>query len=161
MNCLKYGEELFLNIIFLAVWLSDFQKKGDFSNVANYRPIAITSVLSKIMEKVINEQALHHLESNNLIHDRQYGFRQFRSTGDILAHITHIWNKWNKALETGKETFVIGLDISKAFDQVWQKNLLAKLPAFEGQALTYYLIFVKLQRLFVTKMEYIYIYLIN
>ena len=79
------------------------------------------------MEKVINEQVLHHLESNNLIHDRQYDFRHFRSTGDILAHITHIWNK---ALETGKETFVIGLDISKAFDQVWHKNLLAKLPAF-------------------------------
>ena len=91
------------------------QKKGDSSNVTNYRPIAITSVLFKIMEKVINEQVLHHLESNNLIHDRQYGFRQFRSTGDILAHITH---KWNKALETGKETFVVGLDISKAFDQV-------------------------------------------
>ena len=70
--------------------------------------IAIKDRPTKIMEKVINEQVLHHLESNNLIHDRQYGFRQFRSTGDILAHITHIWNK---ALETGKETFVIGLDI--------------------------------------------------
>ena len=74
-------------------------KKGDSSNVANYRPIAITSVLSKIMEKVINEQVLRHLESNNLIHDRQY-FRQFGSTGDILAHITLIWNK---ALETGRD----------------------------------------------------------
>ena len=62
-------------------------KKGDSSNVVNYRPIAITSVLSKIMEKVINEQVLHHLESNNLIHDRQYAFRQFQSTGDILANI--------------------------------------------------------------------------
>ena len=79
------------------------------------------------MKKEINEQVLYHLESNNLIHDRQYGLKQFRSTGDILAHTTHIWNK---ALETGKETFVIGLVISKAFDPVWHKHLLAKLPAF-------------------------------
>ena len=33
-------------------------------------------------------------------------------------------------LETGKETLAVALDISKAFDQVWHKNLLAKLPAF-------------------------------
>ena len=46
-----------------------------------------------LVEKAINEQVLRHLESNKLIHDRQYGFRQHRSTGDILAHVTHIWNK--------------------------------------------------------------------
>ena len=79
------------------------------------------SFIKKVVQ--VHDQGLRF----NLIHDRQYGFRQFRSTFDILAHITH---KWNKALETGKKTFVIGLDISKAFNQVWYKHLLAKLPAF-------------------------------
>ena len=35
-----------------------------------------------------------------------------------------------KSLYGGREAFVIGLEISKVFDQVWHKNLLAKLPAF-------------------------------
>ena len=70
------------------------------------------------MEKAINEQVLRHLNrhSNKLIHDRQYGFRQHRSTGDILGHVTHIWNK---TLEAGNETLAVALDISKAFDMVW------------------------------------------
>ena len=51
--------------------------------------------------------------------------RQFRSTGDFLAHITHIWNK---TLETGKETFAIGLDISKALDQFGTKIFLPNYP---------------------------------
>ena len=37
------------------------KKKGDFFNIKNYRPIAVTSVLSKIMEKAINEQVLRHI----------------------------------------------------------------------------------------------------
>ena len=78
------------------------------------------------MEKAINEQVLRHLESNKLIHDRQYSFRQHRSTGDILAYVTHIWNK---TLETGNETLAVALDISKAFNMVWHKNLLAKLTS--------------------------------
>ena len=76
---------------------------------------------------VINQYVLCHLKSNKIIHDRQYGFRQYRSTDDILTYFTHTWNK---TLETGKETPAVTLDISKALDQVWYKNLLAKLPAF-------------------------------
>ena len=66
-------------------------------------------------------------ETNNIIHGRQYGFRQYRSTGYNLTYVTHTWKK---TLETGKETLAVALDISKAFDQVWHKNLLAKLPDF-------------------------------
>ena len=76
------------------------------------------------MEKAFNEQVPRHLESNKLIHARQYGFRQHRSTGDILACVTHIWNKTQEARN---EILAVGLDISKTFDMVWHKNLLAKL----------------------------------
>ena len=79
------------------------------------------------MEMIINQHVLRHLENNKIIQDRQYGFRQYRSTGDILTYVTH---SWYKTLETGKETLAVARDISEAFDQVWHKNLLAKLTAF-------------------------------
>ena len=82
------------------------------------------------MEKAINEQVLRYLESNKLIHDRQIGFRQHRSTGDILAYVTHIWNK---TLKAGNETLAVDLDISITFDVVLHKNLPAK-PTFDGVA---------------------------
>ena len=100
-------------------------KKGDKSNPLNYRPIAITSLISKTMETIITKQLLTFLETNNLLSDHLYDFRKARSTGDLLAYAVHVWSS---ALESSGESRVISLDISKAFDRVWHKGLLAKLP---------------------------------
>nr|CAI5828957.1 unnamed protein product [Callosobruchus analis] len=83
--------------------------------------------MSKVMETVINTQLLNYLDNNNIIHDRQYGFRKHRSTGDLLAYVTHMWNR---AIENHGESRVVALDISKAFDRVWHLGLLAKLAAY-------------------------------
>ena len=104
--------------------IEQFPHKSDPSN---YRPIAITSLISKTMETIITKQLLAFLETNNLLSDHQYGFRQARSTGDLLAYAVHAWSS---ALESYGESRVISLDISKAFDRVWHRGLLAKLPMF-------------------------------
>lgn len=49
-----------------------------------------------------------------------------RSTGD-LSYVTHLWST---TLHDNGETFVVTLDISKAFVRVWHEALLAKLPSF-------------------------------
>lgn len=59
-------------------------KKGIRSDPCNYRPIAITSILCKVMERVLNSKLRTYLEDNDLHSDRQYGFRRGRSTGDLL-----------------------------------------------------------------------------
>ena len=59
--------------------------------------------------------------------DHQYGLRKARSTGDLLSYLTHVWSS---SLKNFGESFVVALDISKAFDRVWHKALLAKLPAY-------------------------------
>ena len=102
-------------------------KKGDRSNPSNYRPIALTASVSKVFESVLNQQLLKHLERSKLLSDHQYGFRKARSTGDLLAYVTHLWST---SLRDRGESFVIALDISKAFDRVWHKSLLCKLPSF-------------------------------
>ena len=79
------------------------------------------------METIIAKQLLAFLETNNLLSDHQYGFRQARSTGDLLAYVVHAWSS---TLESYGESRVISLDISKAFDCVWHKGLLTKLPMF-------------------------------
>ena len=104
-----------------------YPKKGDKSNPLNYRPIAITSLISKTMETIITKQLLTFLETNNLLSDHQYGFQKARSTGDLFAYAVHVWSS---ALESSGESRVISLDISNAFDRVLHKGLLAKLPIF-------------------------------
>ncbi len=88
------------------------RKKGDSSNPSNYRPIDLISCLSKAFETILNRKFLKHLSSFNLLSDHQYGFRKRRSTGEILAFLT------------------VASDIPKAFDRVWHKALLFKLPSY-------------------------------
>ena len=102
-------------------------KMGDRPNPSNNRPIALTSAVAKVFETLLNSHFIKHLESNNLLSDHQYSFRKVRSTGDLLSYLTHAWSS---CLRNLGESFVIALDISKAFDRVWHKALLAKLPAY-------------------------------
>nr|CAI5829594.1 unnamed protein product [Callosobruchus analis] len=102
-------------------------KKGKKADPNNYRPVDLLSIMSKVMETVINTQLLKYLHNNNIKHDRQYGIRKHRSTGDLHAYVTHMWNR---AIENNGESRVVALDISKAFDRVWHEGLLAKLAAY-------------------------------
>src|ERR1700755_2275029 len=58
-------------------------KKGDPSQHSNYRPISLTSVLSKVFESILNRKIWKNLNSSNLISDRHYGFLKKCFTGDF------------------------------------------------------------------------------
>ena len=109
------------------VYIQPVPKQGDRSNPSNYRPIALISCLSKVFESILNRKILKHLSLHNLLSDRQYGFRQGRSTGDLLCFLTE---SWSSSFRDFGETFAVGLDISKAFDRVWHKALISKLPSY-------------------------------
>ena len=94
-------------------------QKGDKSDRSNYRPIAITSLISKTMETIITKQLLAFLEANNPLSDHQYGFRQARSTGDLLAYAVHTWPS---ALESYNESRVISYAILCLFKSEIQAN---------------------------------------
>ena len=104
-----------------------YPKKGDKSNPLNYRPIAITSLISKTMDTIITKQLLTFLETNNPLFDHLNGSRKARSTGDLLAYAVNVWSF---DMESSGESRVITLAISKAFDHVWHKGLITKLPMF-------------------------------
>ena len=98
------------------------------------QPISLLSVLSKVMEKLINKPMWKHLENHKLISDRQFGFRAGHSTSDAL---TYIAQRLSNTINDREEARVVCLDISKAFDSVWHPGLLVKLRAlgFAGKLL--------------------------
>jgi hypothetical protein len=42
-------------------------KKGDKENVANYRPISLLTSFSKVLEKIIYDRLLKHIETSNIL----------------------------------------------------------------------------------------------
>eukprot|EP00061_Rhincodon_typus_P003672 g20677.t1 len=64
-------------------------KKQEKSNLANYRPISPLSIISKVMEGVINSAVKQHF-SNNLLSDAQFGFRQDHSAPDLITALVHM-----------------------------------------------------------------------
>ena len=99
-------------------------KTGDHTCCDNYRPISLLSSISKILEKVVANSLVNHLEINNLLYENQYGFLRGRST---IHNITKLTTKISQDLNEKK--FVVGvfLDLKKAFDTVSHDILLLKL----------------------------------
>jgi len=90
--------------------------KGDSTAMAkNYRPVALTSHLVKIFEKVIRKHIVKYLEDNASFNQSQHGFRSGRSClSQLLAHYEKILSE----LEEGHNVDVIYLDFAKAFDKL-------------------------------------------
>ena len=101
-------------------------KKGDRSNPSNYRSIDLISCLSKAFESVFNEKIMRYLSAHNLLSDCQYGFQKGWSTGDLVF----LTESWSSSFRDFGETFAVGFDTSKAFDRVWHKSLISKLPFY-------------------------------
>jgi hypothetical protein len=102
-------------------------KRGDAANVDNYRPISLTSVACKIMERVTSTDMLHYLREHNVISKHQHGFLSGRSTSTNLLETL---NDWTLAIKNKQSVVVAYIDYSKAFDCVTREKLLIKLSAY-------------------------------
>ena len=101
-------------------------KKGKKSDPGNYRPVSLTSVACKMMESIVKDDLMAHLERNRLINKSQHGFMRNRScTTNLLEFLEVI----TEAADSGKNIDVIYLDFAKAFDKVPTERLLRKLRA--------------------------------
>ena len=107
-------------------------KKGSRVDPLNYRPISLTSVPCKIMEKIVRKHLMCHLESSNYLTQAQHGFRSGMS---CLTQLLEYLFELENAMDDGDSVDSIYLDCSKAFDTVPHAHLLAKLRAagVEGQ----------------------------
>jgi hypothetical protein len=99
-------------------------KAGNPELCDNYRPIALLSTLSKILEKMVSVQLVNHLERNNILYKHQYGFQRHKSTEHSIIHAI---NYINKSMNDNKYCVGVFFDLKKAFDVCSHKILLMKL----------------------------------
>ena len=111
-------------------------KKGDRHKAENYRPVSLTSVLSKLLEHIICRSMMSHFEKNEVLTDLNHGFRSGYSPETQLAVTI---DDLAKRFDDGQQTDVVILDFSKAFDTVPHDRLLHKLNSYgiKGQLLSW------------------------
>ena len=83
--------------------------------------------ISKIFQKVIDEQRSTYLDNNNLIHKHQYGFRKHHSTEYATLHIV---DYLNYEMDLKRTPIYLYLDLSKVLDILFHKILLSKLKHY-------------------------------
>ena len=90
-------------------------KKGDRGNPENYRPISLLPTISKLYENFLSYQLNNYLELNNVLSNRQHGFRRNRSTETAVLSLTE---KITSSLERQNYTTAFFLDLFKALNTV-------------------------------------------
>ena len=102
-------------------------KKGDPRLLDNYRPISVLPVFGKVFEKVLYSRLYNFLTSMNVIYDKQFGFRKNHSTSHAINYSV---DKILKEIESKNHVIGVFIDLSKAFDTIDHKKLLAKLECY-------------------------------
>ena len=79
-------------------------KKGNRSDPGNYRPVSLTSILCKIMESIIEDKIVEHLQKFKLLSESQHGFMKGKS---CLTNLLEYLENVTKVLDEGDPLDII------------------------------------------------------
>ena len=102
-------------------------KSGDEMVFSNYRPVSVLPVFPKLLERLVYNRLISHINDNKLLSEYQFGFQKGKST--YLA-IMMLVDKITEALDQDESVVGVFLDFSKAFDNVDHNILLQKMDKY-------------------------------
>ncbi|KAK3893021.1 hypothetical protein Pcinc_003200 [Petrolisthes cinctipes] len=123
---------IWLEVVFPSGWriatVLPFLKPGkDSGFVLNYRPIALTSCLCKLFEKMVNVRLVYFLERGEFLSLSQSGFYKHRSTTDALFRLEAAACE---AFARHQHLVCVFFDLEKAYDTTWQYGILQQLHLY-------------------------------
>jgi len=102
-------------------------KKGNKSLANNYRPISLTSVPGKLLERILRDAIMDHLLKNNLIYATQHGFMPRKST---VSNLVEYMDEVTSLLDSGVSVDAVYIDYAKCFDKISHRHLLYKISKY-------------------------------
>jgi len=102
-------------------------KKGSKKKVENFRPVSLTSIVCKLLESIVRDYIMSHMDSNNLFIIHQHGFRPKHS---CVTQLLEVIDEWYEILDEGGNIDTVYLDFQKAFDTVPHRRLMNKLYSY-------------------------------
>ena len=98
---------------------------NDPSKPESYRPISLTEVGFRVLERILKDKIMKHLIDNNLISPEQHGFTQSKST---ISNLIEYQEAIIKEMEDGaKGVHAVLLDMRHAFDACPHIELISRL----------------------------------
>lgn len=104
--------------------ITPLYKSGGRASANNYRPVSLTSICCKVMEKIIKKQLMIYCETHNILSNAQFGFRRGRS---CVTNLLYTMQSWTRAIDAKETVHAAYIDFRKAFDSVPHQRLLHKL----------------------------------
>ena len=116
-----YHDHSYPTVWELAIILAFYKPGKDKLLATSYRPIALTSCVCKIMEKMVNARLVWYLEKKGLLSSAQCGFRRMHSTNDVLIRLE---SSICEAFASKQHHVTIFFDLEKAYDTAWRYGIL-------------------------------------
>ncbi|CAM5079620.1 unnamed protein product [Natator depressus] len=101
-------------------------KKGSRGDPGNYRPVSLTSLSGKLVETIVKNKIVRHIDEHNLLGNSQHVFCKGKS---CLTNLLEFFEGVNKHADKGDPVDIVYLDFQKAFDKVPHQRLLNKISS--------------------------------